>query len=61
MIYAKHQSSVKSIGEIINNSSLGAAIRAYEKYGYHSIEFKQAESAYARRCKLANDRGGRHV
>ncbi len=46
MTKLKEQSQVKSISEILDESSFGAAIRAYDKYGYHSKEHLAAIKTY---------------
>lgn len=49
----KEQVQAKSISQIIDESALGRALAAYNKYGYDSIEFKQAEIDYKLECAIS--------
>ena len=53
MTELKEQTQAKSISEILDESAFGAAIRAYEQYGYDSIEFKNAEIDYKLECAIS--------
>ena len=49
----KEQVQAKSISQTIDESALGRALAAYNKYGYDSIEFKQAEIDYKLECAIS--------
>lgn len=53
MTNIKEQVRVKSISQTIDESALGKAIEAYNKYGYDSIEFKEAEIDYKLECAIS--------
>lgn len=46
------QQKTRSIGEIIDNSALGAALRVFNEYGYNSPQFKEAEIKYKIECAV---------
>ncbi len=50
------QSKAKSVSQIIDESALGAAMRAFNEYGYDSPEFKEAEIAYKLECAISEAR-----
>lgn len=50
------QSKAKSISQIIDESAMGAAMRAFNEYGYDSLEFKEAEIAYKLECAISEAR-----
>ena len=49
----KEQVRAKSVSQIIDESALGRALVAYNKYGYDSVEFKQAEIDYKLECAIS--------
>ncbi len=53
MTDVKEQVQAKSVSQIIDESALGRALIAYNKYGYDSVEFKQAEIDYKLECAIS--------